>query len=58
MEARRRETDMFTLAEIELLIEGLGTLIAEYGDTAERTELLERLRWERIRRREEIDSMR
>jgi hypothetical protein len=58
MEASRRETDMFTLAEIELLIEGLGTLIAEYGDRTERTELLERLRWERIRRREEIDSMR
>lgn len=41
---------MFTLAEIRLLIEGLGTLIAEYGERPERVELLARLEAERERR--------
>ncbi len=37
---------MFTIAELELLIEALGTLIAEYGVRPERTALYERLRAE------------
>jgi hypothetical protein len=49
---------MFTLAELELLIEGLGTLISEYGDRPERVALLERLVAERARRREEIEALR
>lgn len=49
---------MFTLAEIRLLIEGLGTLIAEYGERPDRTELLDRLTAERDRRLAEIEAAR
>jgi hypothetical protein len=35
---------MFSIEELEILIEGVGTLIAEYGDRPERVVLLERLR--------------
>lgn len=35
---------MFTIAELDILIEGVGTLIAEYGDRPERVALEERLR--------------
>jgi hypothetical protein len=46
---------MFTLAEIRILIEGLGTLIAEYGERPEHAELLARLLAERARRIAEIE---
>jgi hypothetical protein len=40
---------MFTLAEVRLLVEALGTQMAEYGETAGRVELYDRLRAERDR---------
>ena len=49
---------MFTLAEIRILIEGLGTLSAEYGETPELRELLDRLYAERERRIAEIEAAR
>lgn len=45
---------MFTLAELRELVEALGTLIAEYGETPVRRDLHERMRAELARRREEI----
>lgn len=49
---------MFTLAELRLLIEAVGTLIAEYGESPERCGLLERLRAERDRLVAEIEGAR
>jgi hypothetical protein len=49
---------MFTLAEIRVLIEALGTLCSEYGETPERAELLARLVAERVRRVAEIEASR
>lgn len=39
---------MFTIEELDIMIEGVGTLIAEYGDRPERAEVLERLRAIRV----------
>lgn len=55
---RRRETDMFTLPDLRILIEGLGTLMAEYGETPERLELQGRLYDERDRRIAELEQFR
>lgn len=49
---------MFTLAEIRLLIEALGTLMAEYGERPEPLALMERLRAMREERIAEIESAR
>lgn len=46
---------MFTIADLDLLIEAVGTLIAEYGERPERVEMLERLRSDRERLRVERD---
>lgn len=43
-----------TLEDLTLLIEALGTLIAEYGDRPNRTVLMERLEAERASRRADI----
>ena len=48
---------MFTLAEIELMITALETLMLEYGERAEGVELRERLRAERARRVAEIERL-
>lgn len=45
---------MFTIEELEILIDAVGTLIAEYGERPERVALHERLRAEREARRAEI----
>jgi hypothetical protein len=52
---RRKERDVFTIAELDILIEGVGTLIAEYGDRPERVALLARLEAERAMRRAEAE---
>jgi hypothetical protein len=49
---------MFTLAELRLLIEGLETLMLEYGESPERVALRERLRAELARLRAELESLR
>jgi hypothetical protein len=49
---------MFTLKEIRLLMEGIDTLISEYGQTPERLALFDKLRTERDSRLAEIEEYR
>lgn len=49
---------MFTLAEVRLMIEAIGTLMAEYGETPDRLALDARLRIECDRRVAEIADAR
>ena len=46
---------MFTLAELDILMEAVGTLIAEYGERPERLRLQDKLRELRDERRAELN---
>lgn len=45
---------MFTIEELEIMVEAVGTLIAEYGDRPDRVALYTRLVAEREARRAEL----
>jgi hypothetical protein len=49
---------MYTFSELSVLIEAVGTLIDEYGESPDRVALLERLRADRDRLRADIERCR